>query len=205
MIQEFVCPNGRLSVNGVCPIFEGGDGQVKDFNKPKKFDQKYNEIEDIKKQREKSSFFKFDFEKDTESKNDNANNIISKNINYYNNFVEDKLGIPSNVQTALRIGSSAYSALTGGSLMSVAAPFAIPFMIGGALRGKEENRVRDITMRDTQGDIQTTPARIMNIQPTPQDIYRGGGSGREDSAISGINNTTGGPVSNRTGRGRTDY
>jgi len=206
-MQEFICPNGRMSVNGVCPIFEGGDGQIRDYQTPKTFDQKYNEIEDIEKQKEKSGFFKFDFEKDTESKNDNANNIINKNINYYNNFVEDKLGIPSNVQNVLRLGSSAYSAFTGGSLMSVAAPFAIPFMIGGALRGKEENRVRDITMRDPQGDIQTTPARIMNIQPTPQDIYRGGGggSGRADSAISGINNTTGGPVSNRTGRGRTDY
>ena len=174
-MQEFICPNGRMSVNGVCPIFEGDDGQIKDFQTPKTFDQKYNEIEDIEKQRDKSSFFKFDFEKDTESKNDNANNIINKNINYYNNFVEDKLGIPSNVQNALRFGSSAVSAFSGGSLMSVAAPFAIPFMIGGALRGKEENRVRDITMRDPQGDIQTTPARIMNIQPTPQDIYRGGG------------------------------
>ena len=175
LMQEFICPNGRMSVNGVCPIFEGDDGQIKDFQTPKTFDQKYNEIEDIEKQRDKSSFFKFDFEKDTESKNDNANNIINKNINYYNNFVEDKLGIPSNVQNALRFGSSAVSAFSGGSLMSVAAPFAIPFVIGGALRGKEEKRVRDITMQDPQGDIQTTPARIMNIQPTPQDIYRGGG------------------------------
>ena len=175
-MQEFICPNGRMSVNGVCPIFEGDDGQIKDFQTPKTFDNK------LKEDREKSGFFKFDFEKDTESKNDNANNIINKNINYYNNFVEDKLGIPSNVQTALRFGTTAASILGGGSLMSVAAPFAIPFMIGGALRGKEENRVRDITMRDPQGDIQTTPARIMNIQPTPQDIYRGGGGGGNQSS-----------------------
>ena len=181
-MQEFICPNGRMSVNGVCPIFEGDDGQIKDFQTPKTFDQKYNEIEDIKKEREKSGFFKFDFEKDTESKNDNANNIINKNINYYNNFIEDNLGIPSNVQNALRFGSSAVSAFSGGSLMSVAAPFAIPFVIGGALRGKEEKRVRDITMQDPQGDIQTTPARIMNIQPTPQDIYRGGGGGGNQSS-----------------------
>jgi len=184
-MQEFICPNGRMSVNGVCPIFEGDDGQIKDFQTPKTFDQKYNEIEDIKKEREKSGFFKFDFEKDTESKNDNANNIINKNINYYNNFVEDKLGIPSNVQNALRFGTTAASILGGGSLMSVAAPFAIPFMIGGALRGKEENRVRDITMRDPQGDIQTTPARIMNIQPTPRDTYMGGGGGNNSGGFSG--------------------
>ena len=173
-MQEFICPNGRMSINGACPIFEGGDGQIRDYQTPKTFDQKYNEIEDIEKQREKSGFFKFDFEKDTESKNDNANNIISKNINYYNNFVEDKLGIPSNVQNALRFGTTAANILGGGSLISVAAPFAIPFVFGGALRGKEENRIQNITMQDPQGDIQTTPARIMNIQPTAQDIYRGG-------------------------------
>ena len=32
-------------------------------------------------------------------------------------------------------------------------------------------------MQDPQGDIQTTPARIMNIQPTTQDIARGQGGG----------------------------
>ena len=34
-MNEFICPNGRMSVNGVCPIFEGDDGQKKDFLKPK--------------------------------------------------------------------------------------------------------------------------------------------------------------------------
>ena len=35
MIQEFICPNGRMSVNGVCPIFEGDDGQIKDIKNKK--------------------------------------------------------------------------------------------------------------------------------------------------------------------------
>jgi len=46
-MQEFICPNGRMSVNGVCPIFEGGDGQIRDYQTPKTFDQKYESIEDI--------------------------------------------------------------------------------------------------------------------------------------------------------------
>ena len=132
----------------------------------------------MKKTERKSGFFKFDFEKETPSAKKSAGNIISENIGAYNSFVENNLGIPSNVQNALRFGTTAANILGGGSLISIAAPFAIPFAIGGALRGKEENRVRDITMQDTQGDIQTTPARIMNIQPTPQDIYRGGGGDR---------------------------
>jgi len=158
-------------------IERGSGTDIKNIPTIKKsFDEKYESIEDIPVKKQAQGF-NFDFDQVTDFK-ESADNMISSNINYYNNFVEDKLGIPSNVQTALRIGSSAYSALTGGSLMSVAAPFAIPFMIGGALRGKEENRVRDITMRDPQGTINTTPARIMNIQPTPQDIYRGGGGDR---------------------------
>ena len=151
-MQEFICPNGRMSVNGVCPIFEGDDGQVKDFQTPKE-----------------KSFFKFDFEKPTENAFEKADNIISKNIGAYNSFVQEKLGIPSKAQNFLRVGS----AIATGSLM----PFAIPFLGGMALNNSENNRIQNITMQDTQGDIQTTPARIMNIQPTAQDIARGQGGG----------------------------
>ena len=152
-MQEFICPNGRMSVNGVCPIFEGDDGQIKDFNKPKE-----------------KSFFKFDFEKPTENAFEKADNIISKNIGAFNSFIEEKLGIPSNVQNVFRIGTT----IATGSLM----PFAIPFLGGMALNNAENTRIQNITMQDPQGDIQTTPTRIMNIQPTPQDIYRGGGGDR---------------------------
>ena len=170
-MQEFICPNGRMSVNGVCPIFEGDDGQIKDYQTPKKtFDQKYDDIEDIEKEREKSGFFKFDFEKPTENAFEKADNIISKNIGAYNSFVEEKLGISSKAQNIFRVGT----ALATGSLM----PFAIPFLGGMALNNAENTRIQNITMQDPQGDIQTTPTRIMNIQPTPQDIYRGGGGDR---------------------------
>ena len=149
-MQEFICPNGRMSINGACPIFEGDDGQIRDY-------QKYNEIEDIEKQREKSGFFKFDFEKETPSAKKSASNIISENIGAYNSFVENKLGIPSNVQNALRFGSSAVSAFSGGSLMSVAAPFAIPFMIGGALNNntqKQQQAQQEAIARDVARDMQ---------------------------------------------------
>ena len=144
-MKEFVCPNGRMSVNGVCPIFEGDDGQIKDIKKDK-------------------GIFEFDFEKPTESTFQSAGNIISNNLNAYNNFVENKLGIPSNVQNVFRIGS----ALATSSIV----PFAIPFIAGGALKAADNRRVQNITMQDPQGTINTTPARIMNIQPTPQDNRR---------------------------------
>ena len=154
-MNEFICPNGRMSVNGVCPIFEGDDGQVKDIKK--------------------KNIFKFDFEEPTESTFEKADNIISKNISAYNSFVEDKLGISSNVQNVLRVGS-AISGLANYGVVGAIAPFAIPFIAGGALNNAEKNRIENITIQDPQGTINTTPARIMNIQPTPQDIYRGGGN-----------------------------
>ena len=124
MIQEFVCPNGRMSVNGVCPIFEGDDGQVKDFDK---------------------GVFQFDFDKPTKVTFESANKIISDNINSYNSLVENKLGIPSNVSKAFTIGSS----IATGSLM----PFATSFITGAFLNNFNQNRIQDITNKDNQGDI----------------------------------------------------
>ena len=169
-MQEFICPNGRMSVNGVCPIFEGDDGQIKDFNKPKE-----------------KSFFKFDFEKPTENAFEKADNIISKNIEAYNDFVEEKLGIPAGVQTAFRIGSSAYSALTGGSLLSVAAPFAIPFIAGAALNNQaqkeQEAAINRESVRDLQGRIDK--GQFGSNTPTPQDKARTnyGGSTQSKGSI----------------------
>ena len=117
MIQEFVCPNGRMSVNGVCPIFEGDDGQIKDMNK---------------------GIFEFDFDKPTESTFQSADNIINQNINAYRNFVEDKLGISPKTQeigTALSIFGGLAS---GGGFASIIGPFAIPFIAGSTIRKNQE-------------------------------------------------------------------
>ena len=173
MIKEFVCPNGRMSVNGVCPLFEGDDGQIKDFNKPKTFDEKYSEIEDIEKDRQKG-FFEFDFEKPTSSSKKSAKNILTDNINYYNNFVEETLGIPSGVQNTLRVGSAAINLASGGGALGLIGPFALPFVAGGFLKNREMDRIENITMQDTQGDVQTFPTATMNIQSTAQDDRRGG-------------------------------
>jgi hypothetical protein len=113
MIKEFVCPNGRMSVNGVCPIFEGDDGQVKDFNTTNKKD-----------------ILEFDFMKPTESAFESAGNIINNNLKAYDSFVENKLGIPANVQNVFRIGAT----MATGSLM----PFAIPFLGGAALNNQQK-------------------------------------------------------------------
>lgn len=147
-MNEFMCPNGRMSVNGACPIFEGSDGQVKDFNKPK------------------NDFFKFDFEKPGESFNETADNIISNNLSAYNDFVENKLGIPSNVQNIFRVGT----ALATGSLM----PFAIPFIAGGALNNQAQNQQQAAINREQTRDLQgrIDAGQFGSNTPTPQDRAR---------------------------------
>lgn len=152
MIKEFVCPNGRMSKNGVCPIFEGSDGQIKDMQEPK-------------------GTFKFDFEFPTESFKESAGNIISNNLNAYNSYVENNLGIPSTVSNLFTIGS----ALTTGSLL----PFATKFVTGAFLNNQNQRRVQQITDRDTQGDI-TTFDMGNRGNPTPYD----GGSGGLHSGMS---------------------
>jgi hypothetical protein len=158
-MQEFVCPDGTMSVNGVCRMFmtpnQREDLKVKEEIKPST-----------------TGFDFFDFEKIGAMK-ETADQMISSNLNYYDSFVQDKLGIPPVVQNVARMGAT----VATGSLM----PFAIPFMVGGALRAADNRRVQNITMQDPQGTINTTPARIMNIQPTAQDIYRGGGGDRPSS------------------------
>ena len=184
-MNEFICPNGRMSVNGVCPIFEGDDGQVKDFKDNQK------------------SIFEFDFEKPTKAAFEKADNIIKSNINYYHNFVEENLGIPSNLQTGLRIGSAALNVMQGGGILTAVAPFAIPFMAGGVLKSNEQNRIQNITMQDTQGDVKTFPTNIMNIQPTPRDRAMGGGGNNNQGAFgSSVNEATG---ARGSGTGFSDY
>jgi hypothetical protein len=126
MIQEFVCPNGRMSVNGVCPIFEGDDGQIKDIKKKSTYDAlREDEIFG-----EKDSVFEFDFEKPTESAFKSAGNIIDNNLSAYNNFVEEKLGIPAKTQNLF---STALMFATGNPL-----PFISQFVAGDALKRQDE-------------------------------------------------------------------
>ena len=152
-MQEFICPNGRMSVNGVCPIFEGDDGQVKDFNKPKE-----------------KNFFQFDFEKATENAFEKADNIISKNIRAYNSFVENNLGIPSTVQNVARVGS-AISGFGSYGVVGAIAPFAIPFITGAALDNRAEQQAAQ------QQNFVDAAAAKRNIQQ----YTSGGGGGNQSS------------------------
>ena len=152
-MNEFICPNGRMSVNGVCPIFEGDDGQIKDTKK--------------------NNFFKFDFEEPTESTFEKADNIISKNISAYNSFVEDKLGISSGAQNVFRT-VSAISGLANYGVAGAIAPFAIPFIAGAALNNQTQRKQEAAINRESTRDLQNriNAGQFGSNVPTPQDASR---------------------------------
>jgi len=250
-MKEFICPNGRMSVNGVCPIFEGDDGQIKDiiktstdktlsdrlaikapttdfnttkpqinisskipetdFNTTKPQinisskitdrDNRLNYIENINKQispeqdeklkelkkdREKDSFFKFDFEKETPSSKKSAFDIIGENINAYDSFVQDKLGISPTVQNIGRTIVGISNLTAGYAPITALAPFAIPFVAGAALNNKAQKEqqaaINREAVRDLQGRIDA--GQFGSNIPTPQDKAKtnyGGSTQSRDS------------------------
>jgi len=177
-MQEFICPNGRMSVNGVCPIFEGDDGQVKDFNKPKE-----------------KNFFKFDFEKPTENAFEKAENIISKNIGAYNSYVQQKLGIPPIVQNVGRVVAGASNLSMGYAPITALAPFTIPFFAGAALNNRAEQQAAQ------QQSFEQAAAAKRDIQQ-----YTGGGGNdggnNQGTFGSSVNEATG---ARGSGTGFSDY
>jgi len=176
--NEFVCLDGRMSVNGICKVQQQdsveaadttqtiidvskGDG-ADDRIKQKEFEDKVRNdkvLDDLAQDgtpdyfpdlgKEKKSF---SWDMDKPSKVKDFKNTISDNISAYNSFIEKNLGIPSDIQTGMRVGASGYALASGGSLAAVLGPFALPALIGNAIVGKEKDRIETITNQDTQGN-----------------------------------------------------
>ena len=145
-MQEYVCADGRMSVNGMCSIpnqnVSGGDGKdnfTKDYSK------------DVK------SNFQWDFDK-VGNKVGNFGTTVKSNIDAYDSYIEDNLGIPKGVSYGSRaVGVGAGVSSYG--LIGAALPFTIPFLAGGALNSKqkkENERITQVTMRDPQGGNNNT-------------------------------------------------
>ena len=213
-MAEYVCLDGRMSVNGICPVssypgyqdptkntvttpvidtnqnVSGGDGNnniTKDFSK------------DVK------SNFQWDFDK-VGNKIENFGSTIKSNIDAYDDYVENNLGISKGVSNTLRAGSVIQGVGAYG-MAGALVPFAIPFMAGGALNAKqqkENERITNITNQDTQGDIQT-----INLQKAATgSSYSTGGIGTSAGASRDPAGTGGGSQqatsSGATNTGRTD-
>jgi hypothetical protein len=196
-MAEYVCLDGRMSVNGICPAssypgyqesaentvttpvidtnqnVSNGDGKdtfTKDYSK------------DVK------SNFQWDFDK-VGNKIGNFGDTVKGNINAYDDYVENEFGISKNVSKGFRavgvgMGVGAYGAV--GALV----PFAIPFMAGGALNNKQEKeneRITKATMNDTQGSNNTIDMATYGI-PTAGDVGFNIHNDKYDKGNSGGNN-----------------
>ena len=177
--NEFVCSDGRMSVNGICAVdqqdsIEAADttqtiidvsnktgDNAEDNRRLKEIEDKYKSnkvLDDLAKDgtpdyfpdlgKEKKSF---SWDMDKPSKVEGFTKTMSDNINAYNSFIEENLGIPAGVQNAARVGASGYALATGGSLAAVLGPFALPVLFGGGIKNKENDRIEKITDQDKQG------------------------------------------------------
>jgi len=238
-MAEYVCLDGRMSVNGICPVSsypgyqkpaenivtppvintnQNGGGKD-DFTPTKTFDQKYESIEDIPKPGYKirdqlkrdflegglvkdfsksvKSTFEWDFDK-VGNKIENFGTTIKGNINAYDDYIEENLGISKNVTYGARavsvgMGVSSYGAV--GALL----PFAIPFMAGGALNSKqkkENERITEATMKDPQGSDNTIDMATYGIPTAGQT-----GFNIHNDAYDKGNSVTGNSGTGSAGRG----
>ena len=170
--NEFVCSDGRMSVNGICKVEQPSDSvdtsnitkeiietskDGKDKDVIDKFDTGWNPSmgprKDMGYTENKKEKFDWDFDKET--KIDGYKSTISNNINAYDSWIESNLGIPKGAQTALRVGGSGVALAAGSGLVAAVAPWLLPIFAGGAINKAERERIEKITDQDKQGDIHT--------------------------------------------------
>tara|TARA_R100000951_G_scaffold53015_2_gene44649 strand:+ start:992 stop:1576 length:585 start_codon:yes stop_codon:yes gene_type:complete len=185
-MAEYVCADGRMSVNGICPVVNQGNDNnniTKDYSK------------DVK------SNFQWDFDK-VGNKVANFGTTIKSNINAYDSYIEDNLGISKDTSKGFRTVGVAAGVGTYG-VIGALVPFAIPFMAGGALnkkQQKENERITNITNQDTQGSDNTIDMATYGIPTAGQtgfnihnDAYDQGNSGTGSAGRGGASPGSTGP------------
>ena len=194
--NEFVCSDGRMSVNGICQVDQpadsvdtsnitneiietsqdGGSGEVKqktDLEIALEKDATSEQtLKDIEKEKDIMSNYnttkpdKFEWNFDKEPEIDNYNNTVKNNINEFDKWVNNNL---TNSFTTAKVATNAYNLGTGGSLTSSALSFGIPLIFaGGAINKAEQERILNKTNQDKQGDIEVIDMMTYDT-PTPGD------------------------------------
>ena len=156
------------------------------------------------------SNFQWDFDK-VGNKIGNFGNTVKDNINAYDKYVEENLGIPKDVSNVFRAGALVKGAATYG-VLGVLAPFAIPFMAGGALNNKqqkENERITNITNQDTQGSDNTVDMATYGIPTAGQTGFNiHNDAGDKTNSVTGNSGTgsagRGGASPGSTGPGGSD-
>ena len=154
-MEEFVCADGRMSVNGVCYIAKTPD-QGNDNNNmlPPPPPSSKNK-------------FEWDFDKVGDTVG-NFNDTLTENLTSFNSYVSEKLGVEN-------IAKNAAIGLALG-------PYALPLAIGKSMfdQFQTNKNTQNYTDTDPQGDVVTYDMMTYNNQP--QDYGQGGASQQTQSS-----------------------
>jgi hypothetical protein len=154
-MEEFVCSDGRMSVNGVCYIAKTPD-QGNDNNNmlPPPPPSSKNK-------------FEWDFDKVGDTVG-NFNDTLTENLTSFNTYVSEKLGVEN-------IAKNAAIGLALG-------PYALPLAIGKSMfdQFQTNKNTQNYTDTDPQGDVVTYDMMTYNNQP--QDYGQGGASQQTQSS-----------------------
>jgi len=188
--NEFVCSDGRMSVNGLCKVDQpdsvdtsnltneiietsknGGDGGDKVKQKTdleialEKDATSEDTLKDIQDEKDIMSNYNTTKPDKFDWSFDKEPEIDNYN-NTLNNYVSEYNNlINSYTNTKTKLASSAYTLGTGGSLAGASVPWLLPIFAGGAINKAERERIQNITNQDKQGDIHTID---MMTYDTPQ-------------------------------------
>ena len=155
-MEEFVCADGRMSVNGVCYIAKTPD-QGNDNNTI------------LPPPPSSKNKFEWDFDKVGDTVG-NFNDTLTENLTSFNSYVSEKLGVEN-------IAKNAAIGLALG-------PYAIPFRIGKSMfdQFQTNKNTQNYTDTDPQGDVVTYDMMTYNNQP--QDYGQGGASQQTQDSYS---------------------
>ena len=178
-MEEYVCADGRMSVNGVCFLSRLNDQRDPPAIIPKKeFDDEYESIEDIKIKDK----FEWNFDKVGDTVKDFGESIRNS-VTEFNGYVENKFGI-DNAAGRMVLGAALPP--------TVSIPFGILQGIAASQKAKRDEiqRIENVTNQDTQGDIKTIDMMTYDIPTAGQ-----GGFNIHNDSYDNNNQSTGGEAS----------
>ena len=202
-MAEYVCGDGRMSVNGICPAssYPGYQKPAENIVTPLVTNNNQNVGGDGKDySKDVKSTFEWDFDK-VGNKVANFGSTVKSNITAYDDYVENEFGISKSVSYGARaVGVGAGVSSYG--LIGAALPFTIPFLAGGALNNKqkkENERITNITNQDTQGSDNTVDMATYGIPTAGQtgfNIHNDAGDNNTNQSNNAGGGTFGDSVNN---------
>ena len=160
--NEFVCSDGRMSVNGICKTPEQAIQSVQPIMASPVQDSDGNGS-DYEFDKNVKSTFEWDFDK-VGNKVENFTTTVKDNITAYDKYVGEKFGISSKTIGINRAVASAGTLFSGGGIKAAAGPFGLAFAVGGLMKGKQKDKPEIIDTMSFQNNntvtVQNDPGTV---------------------------------------------